>query len=221
MDVLWSGIVVPAFATFFVIIDPVGLAPMFLTLTGHMPLKARRRTAVRAVLLAFGVLLVFALFGKQVLNFLGISLPAFRIAGGILLFVLALEMLFERRSARRKENVESAAHEHEEEDDDDDGELWVFPLGIPLLAGPGAITSVILLMGAHAGKPAEQAIIIAVLCAVLLASLGLFILVTKFDHLISETASRAISRILGMILAALAVQFVLTGLHSAGFAVVR
>jgi len=217
MDVLWS-IAAPAFATFFVIIDPVGLLPMFLTLTSHMSLRTRRKTALRAVVLAYAVLLIFALFGKGVLHFLGISLPAFRIAGGILLFVLALEMLFERRAARRKKNVETAAHEHEEDSADSD-DLWVFPLGIPLLAGPGAITSVILLMGAHAGKPAEQAIIIAVLTMVLAISFGLFLLVTKFDHLINETASRAISRILGMILAALAVQFVLTGLHSAGFAI--
>jgi len=217
MDVLWSGLVMPAFATFFVIIDPVGLVPMFVTLTRHMAVEHRRRTAWRAVLLAFAVLVVFALFGRSVLHFLGITLPAFRIAGGILLLLLAVEMLFEKRAARRKRNVETAAHAHEAEADETD-DLWVFPLGIPLLAGPGAITSVILLMGAHAGKPAEQAIIIAVLCIVLAVSLALFLLVTRFDHLINETAARAISRILGMILAALAVQFVLTGLSAAGIA---
>jgi len=214
---VWSEVIATSFATFFVIVDPLGLTPVFLALTSHMPARERRRTGVYAVALSFGVLLVFALFGKAVLSFLGITLPAFRIAGGILLFAMALEMLFERRSERRKKNAESATQEHEAENESGD-DLWVFPLGIPLIAGPGAITSVILLMGAHSGHPAEQALVIAVLACVLLLSLAMFLLVTKFDHLMSETATRAISRILGMILAALAVQFVLTGLKTAGFA---
>ena len=217
MSHVWSEVIATSFATFFVIIDPLGLTPVFLALTSHMPERARRGTAMAAVALSFAVLLIFALFGKAVLSFLGITLPAFRIAGGILLFVMALEMLFERRSARRKKNAEEATHETGAESGGGD-DLWVFPLGIPLIAGPGAITSVILLMGAHAGRPAEQALVIAVLAFVLLLALAMFLLVVKFGHLISETATRAISRILGMILAALAVQFVLTGLKTAGFA---
>ncbi len=217
MDPAIAEVVATSFATFFVIIDPLGLTPMFLALTAHMPLRERRRTAVRAVALSFGILLLFALFGKSVLSFLGISLPAFRIAGGILLFIMALEMLFEKRTERRRKNVENATHEHEEAADGTD-DLWVFPLGIPLISGPGAITSVILLMGEHAGHPLEQAMVIGVMTTVLLATLALFLLVTQLGHFMSDTATRAISRLLGMILAALAVQFVLTGLKSAGLA---
>ena len=217
MDPALTEVIATSFATFFVIIDPLGLTPMFLALTAHMTLRERRRTAVRAVILSFSILLLFALFGKSVLSFLGISLPAFRIAGGILLFIMALEMLFEKRTERRRKNVENATHEHEETADSTD-DLWVFPLGIPLISGPGAITSVILLMGEHAGRPLEQALVIGVMTVVLLSTLILFLLVTQLGHFMSETATRAISRLLGMILAALAVQFVLTGLKSAGLA---
>ena len=113
MDPALTEVVTTSFATFFVIIDPLGLTPMFLALTAHMTLRERRRTSVRAVILSFSILLLFALFGKSVLSFLGISLPAFRIAGGILLFIMALEMLFEQRTERRRKNVETAPHEHE------------------------------------------------------------------------------------------------------------
>ncbi len=119
MDALWSTIAVPAFATFFVIIDPVGLAPMFLTLTSHMSPRTRRKTALRAVVLAYAVLLIFALFGKGVLHFLGISLPAFRIAGGILLFVLALEMLFERRGVGGEKKKEKKKDENKKKKDNE------------------------------------------------------------------------------------------------------
>ena len=217
MGAEWSEAAATAFATFFVIIDPLGLTPVFLALTSHMRASERRKTAVNAVVLGFSILTIFAFFGESVLSFLGISLPAFRIAGGILLFFMALEMLFEKRSERRRKNAESAASGQEAESEAGD-DLWVFPLGIPLIAGPGAITSVILLMGAHAGQPLSQAIIIAVLAGVLGLSLLFFLLVTRLGHLLSETATRAISRILGMILAALAVQFVITGLKTAGFA---
>ncbi len=205
-----------AFAAFFVIIDPLGLTPVFMALTARMSAAQRRRTALHAVLLAFAVLLLFAVLGERVLSFLGITLPAFRIAGGILLFMLALEMLFERRSERRRKSAEKATGEHEAMADTAD-DLWVFPLGIPLIAGPGAITTVILLMGQHSGQPLEQALIIAVLAAVLLGTLALFFIVIRLGHFLSETATRAITRVLSMILAALAVQFVLTGLQSAGF----
>jgi multiple antibiotic resistance protein len=216
MDLWWSDLVAPAFATLFVIIDPLGLAPIYAAMTAEMSAAARRMVAVRAVALAFGVLLVFALLGESVLTFMGISLPAFRIAGGLLLFVMALEMLFEKRSERRRKNVEDAAQEAGHVDDEAAEDLWVFPLGIPLIAGPGAITSVILLMDSHAGHPWQQAVVIGILTVVLLLTLATFLLVARFGHLLSNTATRAISRILGMILAALAVQFVITGLKTAG-----
>ncbi|MGI9463078.1 MAG: MarC family protein [Aestuariivirgaceae bacterium] len=215
MDIYWTQIVVPVFATLFVVVDPVGLVPMFLTLTDGMDARTRRVAAARAVGLATAVLLVFAIAGQSVLDFLGISLPAFRIAGGILLFVLALEMLFGKRSERRERNVREAAPDEAAKTADD---IWVFPLGIPLVAGPGAIASVILLMGVHSGKPVEQFIVVAVLLVVLLLTLSLFLLAVKLRRHVGPTATRAMTRLLGMILAALAVQFVLTGLKGAGIA---
>ncbi len=217
MGAEWAETAAGAFAVLFVIVDPLGLTPVFLALTGGMRPEERRRTAVNAVALAFAVLALFAFFGEAVLTFLGISLPAFRIAGGVLLFVMALEMLFEKRSERRRRNAEDATTAREAESDGGE-DLWVFPLGIPLIAGPGAITSVLLLMGAHAGQPLLQAVVMAVLVGVLGLTLLLFLVVARLGHLLSETATRAISRILGMILAALATQFVITGLKAAGLA---
>jgi len=159
---------------------------------------------------------LFDMIGQPVLNFLGISLPAFRIAGGLLLFLMALEMLFEKRAARREKNVEQSSAEHEEADDPHDDQ-WVFPLGTPLIAGPGAIASIILLMGNAPQGISGQIVIIGVLFAVIALTLVLFLIAGKLGRFLNPTATRAMSRILGMILAALAVQFVLTGLSSAGF----
>lgn len=214
MELYWTQIAVPAFATFFVVIDPIGLVPMFLALTDGMDGKARRRNALCAILFAAGVLLVFAIAGQPVLNFLGISLPAFRIAGGLLLFLTALEMLFEKRNERRERQVREAGANSPATTHDD---IWVFPLGLPLIAGPGAIASVILLMGTHAGEPAAQVVTIAVMFAVLLLTLAMFLAADRLKRHIAPTVIRAMTRLLGMILAALAVQFVITGIKGAGF----
>ena len=216
MLALWSEVAVPAFATLFVIIDPIGLVPLFMALTADMDEKARRTIALRATVFSFAILLVFAIAGQAVLNFLGISLAAFRIAGGMLLFLMALEMLFEKRTERREKNVEKSSLEHLKSDAPVDDQ-WVFPLGTPLIAGPGAIASIILLMGNDTHGLAGQGVVIAVLLAVITMTLVLFLIAAKLGHFLSPTASRAMSRILGMILSALAVQFVLTGLASAGF----
>ncbi len=213
---LWSEVAIPAFATLFVIIDPIGLVPLFLAITAGSSDKARHRTAWRATIFGFTILLVFAVAGQPVLNFLGISLPAFRIAGGILLFLMALEMLFEKRAARREQNVERSSAEHEEADDPLDDQ-WVFPLGTPLIAGPGAIASIILLMSTAPQGISGQIVVISVLFAVIALTLVLFLIAGRLGRYLSPTATRAMSRILGMILAALAVQFVLTGLADAGF----
>ena len=210
---LWTDVVLPAFATLFVIIDPLGLTPIFVALTRGQSVTARRRAARNAVLLAAGVLLLFAFFGEAILRLFGITIPAFRIAGGILLFMIAAEMLFEKRAERRQKALSHQEESHAYRPVDD---VWVFPLGIPLIAGPGAITSVILLMGRHAGDGVAQAAVVAVLLVVLALTWLLFFMVSHAERFLSETAVRAISRLLGIILAALAVQFVLTGLKGAG-----
>jgi len=209
---LWSEVAVPAFATLFVIIDPIGLVPLFIAITANMDDKTRRLVAIRSTIFGFTVLLVFALAGHAILEFLGISLAAFRIAGGLLLFIMALEMLFEKRSARREKNVEQSSAEHQSGDDQ-----WVFPLGTPLIAGPGAIATIILLISNNQHGVAGQAVIIGVLAGVIILTTLLFLVASKIGPYLSPTATRAMSRILGMILSALAVQFVLTGLNSAGF----
>jgi len=213
---LWSDVAVPAFATLFVIIDPIGLVPLFIALTAHMDDKTRHMIAWRATIFGFVVLLVFALAGQAILGFLGISLAAFRIAGGLLLFLTALEMLFEKRSERREKNVEKSSSEHQIADEPANDQ-WVFPLGTPLIAGPGAIASIILLMNNGTHGVAGQAVVIGVLFGVIVITLVLFLIAGKLGRFVSPTASRAMTRILGMILSALAVQFVLTGLNSAGF----
>ena len=215
MELYWTQVAVPAFATFFVIIDPIGLIPMFLAMTDGMSGKARRRNALYATLFAAGILMVFAFAGQSVLDFLGISLPAFRIAGGILLFLTALEMLFEKRTERREKQVRDASAETPPTSSHHD-DIWVFPLGLPLIAGPGAIASVILLMGAQAGDPVGQFVVAGVLVGVLIVMLVMFFLADRIKRYMSPTIIRAMTRLLGMILAALAVQFVITGIKGTG-----
>ena len=215
MEPYWTQVAVPAFATLFVIIDPIGLIPMFLAMTNGMSGKVRRRNAFYATLFAAGLLMVFAFAGQGVLDFLGISLPAFRIAGGILLFLTALEMLFEKRTERREKQVRDASADTPSDAAHHD-DIWVFPLGLPLIAGPGAIASVILLMGAQAGDPVGQFTVAGVLIGVLTVMLAMFMIADRIQHYMSPTIIRAMTRLLGMILAALAVQFVITGIKGTG-----
>lgn len=197
---------IAAFTTLFVIIDPIGLTPVFLALTRGMDDRSRRRIGMRATVIAFCLLLAFAGFGEALLGFVGISMPAFRIAGGVLLFLTALDMLFERRSARRENTAE--------EDDGDDPS--VFPLAIPLLAGPGAIASMILLTGQAEG-PAGFAAVIAVMGAVLSLAFLFFLAAGPIERLLGRTGVNVVTRLLGMLLAALSVQFILDGLINSGF----
>lgn len=200
-----AQVIITAFATMFVIIDPIGLTPLFVALTQGMSDKARRAIALRACALAVIVLLLFAVFGEAVLGFVGISLPAFRIAGGILLFLTALEMLFERRSKRREDQA-----------DDDRPDPSVFPLAIPLIAGPGAIASMILLTGD--GDMIQLATVSGVMLSVIAVVFVLFLLAGKIERLLGKTGINVVSRLLGMMLAALSVQFVLDGLRDFGLA---
>lgn len=196
-----------AFATLFVVIDPVGLAPIFIALTAETGDRHRRAVALRAVLIAGAILTLFAFFGEAVLGFIGISMPAFRIAGGILLFLTALDMLFQRRTKRREDQA----------DEEDHPDPSVFPIAIPLIAGPGAIATMILLAGRAEGA-LGMAAVLAVMAAVLLLALLLFLSAGVIERGLGRTGINVVTRLLGMLLAALSVQFVLDGLRDFGLA---
>lgn len=198
---------ITAFVALFVVIDPIGLAPLFVALTAGMSPQKRRRIAVRATLTAIGILLVFSIFGESILTFIGISMPAFRIAGGILLFLTALDMLFERRQKRREDQAD--------DDENHEDDPSVFPLAIPLIAGPGAIATVILLVGQTEGTAGYFAVM-GVLAAVLALVFLMFLSASALERLLGKTGITVVTRLLGMLLAALSVQFVLDGLRSFG-----
>jgi len=204
-----TAYMVAAFVTMFVVIDPIAIAPIFLALTPDMTAKQRSQIALRAILVAGFLLVLFTFFGKAVLNFAGISMAAFRVAGGILLFLTAMDMLFERRTKRREDSSETP--EVLEQDDPS-----VFPLAIPLIAGPGAIASVILLVGQ---KPGGEGLItvLGITAVVLLIMYVMLRLSTLLEDALSKVAINVITRVLGMLLAALSVQFVLDGLAEFGF----
>ncbi len=198
---------ITAFVALFVVIDPIGLTPLFVTLTQGMTAKTRRAIALRSCLVAFAILTAFAFFGEAVLGFVGISMPAFRIAGGALLFLTALDMLFERRAPRREGQAE-------EEDRPDPS---VFPLALPLISGPGSIATVILLSSQHP-EWLGLAAVIGVAFAVIAVVFLFFLASGMLERLLGKTGINIATRLLGMLLAALAVQFILDGLSAFGFA---
>ena len=193
-----------SFVTLLVVVDPLGLAPIFAALTRGYPEKRKRETAIRGTVLGAAILFLFALAGNELLGALGIGIPAFRIAGGILLFLLSLDMIFASPTGLRSRTVreqEEISYEHD---------ISVFPLAIPLLAGPAALTTVLLYTGERSAT--ELAAFVAVLLVVLLLTLVALLLAPRIMRLFGETGSNVLSRVLGVLLAALAVQFVLDGL---------
>ncbi|WP_127903325.1 MarC family protein [Solirhodobacter olei] len=198
---------VTAFVTLFVVIEPIGITPMFIALTRGMSTRQRRTIGLRACVTAVGILTAFGLLGQSLLNFVGISIPAFRISGGILLFLTALDMLFERRTQRREGQVEK------EEDDHDPS---VFPLAMPLLAGPGALTTMILLVGQVKGGWVAILELHIAMVAVVGIAFALFQVAGPLDKALGRTGNNVITRLLGMLLAALSVQFVIDGVRAAG-----
>jgi len=196
---------VVAFVTFFVVIDPVGVTPLFVGLTAHAEAGERRRLAVRGVVIAAIVLVVFAFAGEPLLAALGIGLPAFRIAGGVLLLLLAVDMVMARQSGLRT----TTPGEDRESGRRDD--ISVFPLAIPLIAGPGALTSVVLLMAAATGDVPRQIGVVAVLAAVLLIALLCLLLAGQLMRLLGVTGVNVVTRVAGIVTAALAVQFIVDG----------
>jgi len=202
--------VVNAFITLFIVIDPIGVAPVFVGLTARSDSAHRVRMAWRGVLLAALILYAFALGGPPLLVRLEVSLAAFRIAGGLLLFLLAVDMILVRPSGLRATTGEETREAMDFED------ISVFPLAIPLIAGPGALTSLVLLMGRTGGEPVRIAWLLAVLAAVLVCSLLALLFATRLSAWLGTTGTNVVARVLGIVLAALAVQYVLDGLQAAG-----
>jgi multiple antibiotic resistance protein len=194
-----------ALVTFLVIIDPPGCAPIFASLTRGTSPAHRRAMAIRSSLIAWLILLFFALLGKPMLGALGISLASFRIAGGIMLFFIALDMVFERRTERREKRAEEIEKTPETED------ISVFPMAIPMIAGPGSIASAMLWVS-RANTVVDIAVVLGAITVVMLITLGTLLAAGPLMRLIGEKVEAMITRILGVILAALAAQFVVDGL---------
>lgn len=200
-------IALTAFTTFFVIIDPVGVVPLFMALTTGQDPAHRRRTAVRSVLIATGILLTFTLVGQPFLHYLGISLAAFRIAGGLLLLLVSIDMVVVKGSGIRTTTPK------EEEEATHSADVTVFPLAIPLIAGPGAIASVILLQSEHAGNLAAQGVVAGVMIGVLAMVLVGFLASGRIMRILGVTGINVLTRVLGIVLCALAVSNIIEGLR--------
>ena len=196
-----------AFATYFVTIDPPGQAAILLGLTAGMTTVQRRALALRGTLLGIGILIIFAFVGGYVLQLLGVTMPAFRVAGGLLLFYIAAEMVFEKRAERREETAEKAVS------DDHAFSLAVFPLAVPLVAGPGAISASILLSAKFESTTAQAAHIGIIVAVGIILYLSLM-LADRLQRFIPDSASNVLTRLLGILLAALSVQFIADGITS-------
>ncbi|KRC81028.1 MarC family protein [Sphingomonas sp. Root241] len=195
-----------AFVTFFVVIDPPGCAPIFAGLTTGASAVHRRAMAIRAVLVASAILFGFALFGEALLRALGISLNAFRIAGGIMLFLIALEMVFERRTERREDRTEKVKATEV-------ADISIFPMAMPMIAGPGSIASVMLLMSQNDGL-ARSAVVLAAMASILALTLLALLIAGPIMRIVGAKIEAVVSRLLGVLLAALAAQFVIDGLRA-------
>ena len=195
-----------AFVTLAVIIDPPGCAPIFASLTSGTDAAHRRRMAIRSTIVAWSILMFFALLGQPLLTTLGISLSAFRIAGGIMLFMIALDMVFERRTERREERAKEIEGTPEAAD------ISVFPMAIPMIAGPGSIASIMLLT-ARAEGTTEWLVVLVAMTSVLVLTLLALLAAGPLMKAIGANLEAMITRILGVILAALAAQFVIDGLE--------
>ncbi|MEP5760593.1 MAG: MarC family protein [Litoreibacter sp.] len=198
-------LLIAAFFTLFVVIDPIGLAPVFVAITQGVDAKLRFRIAVRSCLTAVGILTLFGMAGEALLEFVGISMAAFRISGGILLFATALDMLFERRTQRREEKSTEIINDPS-----------IFPLAMPLIAGPGSMATIILLAGQPGLDISTMIGIYIVMILVIAAVFVLFLGAGLMERMLGDTGIMVVTRLLGMLLAALSVQFVLDGLRDLG-----
>ncbi|WP_243368158.1 MarC family protein [Microvirga solisilvae] len=194
-----------ALVTLLVTLDPPALAPMFISLTRGMNGAERKRVAIRASIIAFSILAFFGLGGELLLRLLGVGIPAFRISGGLLLFWIAFEMVFERRNERKQHTADIAITE------DHIRNVAAFPLAIPLMAGPGAITATILLAGRADGNPVYLGFLIVLIALGVFSCFAVFMAAERVARMLGVTGNIVLSRLLGVILAGLAVQFVING----------
>ena len=199
---------VSAFVTFFVVIDPPGCAPIYAGLTKGATAAHRRAMAIRAVMVATAILLVFGLFGEDLLRGLGIELSSFRIAGGIMLFLIAADMVFEKRTQRREDRAARIAETPEVED------VSVFPMAMPMIAGPGSIASVMLLMAKTDGVE-RSLVVLGALAVVLALTLAALLAAGPIMRVLGQNTEAVITRLLGVLLAALAIQYVIDGIQVA------
>jgi MarC family membrane protein len=197
---------ISAFVTMVIVLDPIGLAPTFVAITHGLPATARRQVAIRASIIAAGILAGSALVGDKLLAALGISLAAFRIAGGLLLFSIASEMVFGLRIQRQTVTAEQALEERVRN-------MAAFPLAIPLMAGPAAITATVLLSGRATGQPILLLGLVVVTILGIALCLFAFLAASRIEKLLGITGNVVLSRLLGVLLAALAVQFVVDGVR--------
>ncbi len=194
------------FVTFFVVIDPPGCAPIFAGFTGSATPAERRAMAFRAVFVSFTVLLLFGILGEALLDVLGIQLDSFRVAGGIMLFLIALEMVFERRTQRREDRAQRIQNDSTVED------VSVFPMAVPMIAGPGSIATIMLLTGENDGID-RALVIFGAMTLVLLLTLLALISAAPLMKFLGQRVESVVVRLLGVLLAALAVQFVADGIN--------
>ncbi len=190
-----------AFVLYFVVIDPIGNTPIFMSITQNQSGKEKIQTAIEGILIATVVLILFSVIGQFILSYLNISLESFRIAGGIILFLIALEMLFNKRQERKEQIL-----------DLNKDKISIFPLAIPILAGPAAITSVVVVATKYQADIALQLVSILALVGVMTITLFLFLLLAKSDKFLNKNITNIISRVIGIILAALSIQYIIDGL---------
>jgi multiple antibiotic resistance protein len=210
----YAALFLSACVTFFVVIDPPGCAPIFAGLTSGSSDEHRRTMALRSVTVASAILVGFALVGSDLLRVLGISLDAFRVAGGIMLFLIALEMVFEKRTQRREERAEAVtrdAAEHARPIEAED--ISVFPMAIPMIAGPGSIATAMLLTSRAKGF-VETIVVLGALATILLLMLLSLLAAGPLMRVLGPKIEAMITRVLGVILAALAAQFVIDGIKA-------
>lgn len=203
-----TELLVNTFTTLLVTIDPPGLVPVFLGLTAGMTALERRQVALRGSLTAFALLAVFAIFGSSILGALGISMGAFRIAGGLLLFFIAFEMIFEKRTERKEKTSEVAITL------DHIRNIAVFPLALPLIAGPAAISATVL-TSSQMSSTLDKMILLAIIAGTMLLVYGSLLIGQRMDRYLGNTGRAILTRLLGVILAALSIQFVIDGIRSA------